>query len=136
MAITQVIMDTDTLSAVMRKNPVVMPKALAYISEYGQFTFSIITIYEILRSLKVKGAIKQAIVFDRFHKKNIILLLTDEIVVKAAEIYADLRKRGELISDADILIAASALVHELGVVTNNEQHFTRIKGLQVENWLI
>ena len=61
--------------------------------------------------------------------------LTDEIVVKAAEIYADLWKRGELISDADILIASSALVHGLGVVTNNEDHFSRIKDLRLQNWL-
>lgn len=135
MTVKQVIMDTDILSAVMRKNPLVLPKARSYINEYGQFTFSIITLYEILRGLKVKGASKQAIVFDRFYKKNIILPLTDEIVVKAAEIYVDLRMRGELIGDADIMIAASALVHGLGVVTNNEDHFRRIKGLLVENWL-
>ena len=135
MAITQVIVDTDILSAVMRKNPVVIPKARAYVSKYGQFTFSIITRYELLRGLKVKGATKQAIVFDRFCQKNIVLPLTDEIVVEAAEVYAELRERGELISDADILIGASALVHGFAVVTNNEHHFRRIKGLEVENWL-
>ncbi len=53
----------------------------------------------------------------------------------AAEIYADLSKRGELIADADILIAASALVRGLGIVTNNEEHFKRIQNLHVENWL-
>ncbi len=53
----------------------------------------------------------------------------------AADIYADLRRKGELIGDADMLIAASALVHGLGVVTNNEEHFERIAGLYMENWL-
>ncbi len=118
MAITRVIMDTDILSAVMRKNPAVIPKARAYMSEYGKFTFSIITRYEILRGLKAKMAIRQAKTFDLFCEKNIILPLTDEIVVKAAEIYADLRERGELIGDADILIAASALSHGMGVNVN------------------
>ena len=61
--------------------------------------------------------------------------LTDEIVVKAADIYAALYQRGALISDADILIAATAIVHGLEVVTNNEDHFRRIEELQVENWL-
>ena len=86
MAITQAIVDTDILSAVMRKNPVVIPKARAYIEEYGQFKFSIITRYEILRGLKAKGATKQVIALDRFCQKNLILPLTDEIVVRAAEI--------------------------------------------------
>lgn len=95
----------------------------------------LITRYEILRGLKAKGATKQAMVFDRFYARNAILPLIDEAVVKAAEIYADLSGRGVLIGDADILIAASALVYGLGVVTNNENHFKRIRGLHVENWL-
>jgi tRNA(fMet)-specific endonuclease VapC len=134
MPISQGIVDTDILSAVMRRNPVVIPKARAYIREYGRFTLSIITRYEILRGLKAKDAMTQVIAFDQFCLKNIILPLTDEIVVRAAEIYADLRKQGEL-SDADILIAASALVHGLAIITNNEGHFKRIMDLRLENWL-
>ena len=59
MAIMKVIVDTDILSAVMRKNPIVLPEARAYVSEYGQFKFSVMPRYEILRWLKAKGATKQ-----------------------------------------------------------------------------
>ena len=38
MPISQGIVDTDILSAVMRRNPVVIPKARAYISKYSRFT--------------------------------------------------------------------------------------------------
>jgi tRNA(fMet)-specific endonuclease VapC len=55
--------------------------------------------------------------------------------VQAAGIYAELYQRGALIGDADILIAASAMVHGMALVTNNEEHFRRINGLHVENWL-
>jgi len=135
MALAQVVLDTDILSAIMRRHTAVMPRARAYLAEHGQFMLSIITRFEILRGLKARGATRQATTFDRFCTRNIILPLTDAVVVKAAEIYADLYRRGALISDADILIAASALVHGLGVVTNNEEHFRRVVGLQVENWL-
>ena len=37
--------------------------------------------------------------------------------------------------DTDILIAATALSRGLAVVTNDEDHFRRISGLDVENWL-
>ncbi|MCL1470499.1 type II toxin-antitoxin system VapC family toxin [Argonema antarcticum] len=131
----QVILDTDTLSAIMRQNPVVILKATEYLAEQGQFTFSIITRYEILRGLKAKGATKQISLFNEFCAKNIVLPLTDEIVIKAADIYADLKKRGLPTGDADILIAASALVLEVAVVTNNQAHFQRIPHLQVLNWL-
>lgn len=39
------------------------------------------------------------------------------------------------IGDADILIAATALVQGLVLTTNNEAHFRRIPGLRVDNWL-
>jgi predicted nucleic acid-binding protein len=55
--------------------------------------------------------------------------------VRAAEVYASLKKSGSLIGDADILIGATALVHGLTVATDNEDHFQRIGDLRVENWL-
>jgi len=135
MALPQVLLDTDILSAILRQNQLVIPKARAYLAEHSRFTLSILTRYEILRGLKTKGANQQAIVFDRFCTRNTILSVTEEVAVKAADIYADLSRRGELIGDADILIAATALVNRLGVVTNNEDHFRRIRDLHIENWL-
>ena len=129
------LLDTDILSAVMRRNAVAIARAQAYLAEHGRFTFSIITRYEVLRGLKARGAATQLAAFDRLCAATRILLLTDETIVRAAEIYADLYRRGILIGDADILIAASALVHGLGIITNNEAHFGRIPGLYVENWL-
>ncbi len=135
MALPQVLLDTDILSAILRQNHLVIPKARAYLAEHSQFTLSILTRYEILRGLKTKGANQQAIVFDRFCTRNTILPVTEGVIVKAADIYADLSRRGELIGDADILIAATALVNGLGVVTNKEDHFKRIRDLHIENWL-
>ena len=135
MALPKVILDTDILSAIMRRQSAVIPTARAYLREHHQFHFSIITQYEILRGLKAKDATRQAATFENFCSRNIILPLSEDTISKAAEIYADLYKRGELIGDADILIAASAMVHGLGVVTNNERHFQRIADLHVENWI-
>lgn len=135
MALPKVILDTDILSAIMRRQSAVIPTARNYLREHHQFHFSNITQYEILRGLKAKNATRQTATFENFCSRNIILPLSEETISKAAEIYADLYKRGELIGDADILIAASAMVHGLGIVTNNERHFQRIADLHVENWL-
>ena len=129
------LLDTDTLSAIMKGSPVAIPRARSYLVEHGVFTLSIITRYEILRGLKAKNATAQIEAFDRLCESSVILLLTDEVIVRAAEIYAGLKVRGEPIGDADILIGASALVHGLVLVTNNEDHFKRIPGLQIGNWL-
>ncbi len=133
---SKALLDTDILSALMRGNPVVGSRARAYLVEHGALAFSIITRYEILRGLKAKNAALQLQAFDRFCESCLILPLTDEIVGHAAEIYAALKQRGEPVGDADILIAATALGHGLVVATNNEDHFRRISGLGVENWLM
>jgi tRNA(fMet)-specific endonuclease VapC len=119
----------------MRKNPSAIERARSYLGVYRQFTFSVITRYEVLRGLLAKGATKQQSTFDQLCAASRVLPLNDSIIVQAATIYADLHRRGELISDADILIAATAITHGLAVVTNNEAHFRRIRDLQVLNWL-
>ena len=86
-------------------------------------------------SAEAKNAVVRLAEFERLCNASRIIPLTDQIVVRAADIYAELKSRGALISDADILIAASALVSNLIVVTNNEEHFRRITGLQLENWI-
>ena len=73
--------------------------------------------------------------FEHFCANNTVLPITEQVIDQAAEIWAELRKRGELILDADILIAATALVNGCGLVTNNERHFRRVTGLTVENWM-
>lgn len=135
MEILPALLDTDILSAIMRQDPTVISKAQPYLTEYEQFKFSIITRYEILRGLKAKKAAIQIVAFERFCAANMILPLTDEIIVKASEIYAFLRQSGQLIGDADILIASTALINKLSVVTNNLNHFGRISELQIQNWL-
>jgi len=129
------LLDTDILSAIMRKNPLATERARFYLETQRQFAFSVITRYEVLRGLLSKGAIKQLASFDQLCATSQVFPLTDSIIVLGASIYADLYQRGELISDADILIAATAISNGLAVVTNNEDHFCRIKDLKIENWL-
>lgn len=63
-----------------------------------------------------------------------VLALSDDVVNVAAEVYANLYREGQLVSDADILIAATAMVHGLDLVTENPGHFQRIRGLRVSSW--
>lgn len=111
-----------------------MAEAGKYLKFYKGFTFSIITNFEILRGLNVKNAKRQITKFELIWSQSREINLTDEIVKRAADIYADLYRKGQLVGDADILIAATALEYNLAVVTNNENHFSRISGLQVLNW--
>lgn len=129
------LLDTDVLSAVMRRQPTVIAFAQEYLKLHGHFTFSLITRYEILRGLHAKRATTQLTTFENLCNFSDIIPLTDGIVVCAAKIHADLRSRGLMIGDADILIAATALENDWTVTTNNVRHFSRIVGIQINNWL-
>lgn len=130
------LLDTDILSALMRQIPQASGRAKIYLGDHAQLTISLVTRFEILRGLKAKRATSQLAAFEAFCAKNEVLPITDEIVVVAADIYADLHSRGQLIPDADILIAATARHHGLILATNNHRDFGRITGLQLDNWMI
>ncbi len=135
MKLPEVLLDTDILSALMRKHPVALVNARQYLTVHRKLTFSIITRYEILRGLKAKRATTQATVFEHLCQISHVLPIDDLTIVRASDIYSDLHQRGVLISDADILIAASAMVRDIEVITNNEAHFSRIPQLRIRNWL-
>ena len=63
-----------------------------------------------------------------------LLPVTRSIMETFANLEAPLEKGGTRLDDMDLLIAATALVHNLTLVTNNERHFQRIEGLAIENW--
>lgn len=135
MTLPRSLLDSDIVSYLMRGHPQATARANAYRAEHETFTISAITRYEVLKGLRARGASTKLDFFEQFCQSNNVLPLTEDIIVRATDIYADLYRRGTLISDPDILIAATALVHGLVVITNNTRHFNRITGLQIDNWL-
>ena len=91
---------------------------------------SIAEIYEGIVDAKDKEQIEKSL--DDFLEGVIILNLNEDICRKFGKIRNDMRKRGEMIGDFDILIASTAIVHGLKLITGNKAHFTRIK--EVEIW--
>jgi tRNA(fMet)-specific endonuclease VapC len=57
--------------------------------------------------------------------------LDENVLWKAAEIFQDLRKRGEPTGENDLWIAATALVVGEPLVTANAKDFDKISGLKV-----
>lgn len=51
------------------------------------------------------------------------------------EIRARLQKQGKVIGNNDLWIAAHTLALDLILVTNNVKEFSRIKNLNIENWV-
>jgi tRNA(fMet)-specific endonuclease VapC len=60
-----------------------------------------------------------------------VIALDDALVTRFAELRARLRQQGELIPDLDLIVGATALVHELTVLTLNVRHLGRIPGIHI-----
>jgi tRNA(fMet)-specific endonuclease VapC len=69
--------------------------------------------------------------FRQFLAPFKLLNLNETIMEKFAEVRAHLRRRGEIISDFDMLLGATALHYDLMVLTYNKKHFQRIPDIKI-----
>lgn len=63
-----------------------------------------------------------------------VLAFNTEEAEQAAQIRAMLKSQGQPIGAYDVLIAATALQHQLLMVTANQREFDRVPSLRTENW--
>ena len=94
-----------------------------------------LTVYEFFKGIFISGKLGEEKFLQELVETCFILEPSYEAAKIGGEIYAGLRKAGKLINDADILIASIVRTHDAVLVTNNEDHFSRIEGLKIENWL-
>ena len=94
----------------------------------SQAAISVITIYELFR-----GVTNQKHIVQRQQLVNLckILEISTMIAKQAAEIYTALKKKGELIPNQDILIAATSIYWKYPLLTSNKKHFKKIPKIQL-----
>jgi tRNA(fMet)-specific endonuclease VapC len=128
-------MDTNIITAIMKSNEKVKRRAQETILLGDDIFINGVSYYEIKRGLLAKDARKQLQFFDQLCKEYGLVLLDNQAIFdRAAEIYAELQRKGELIGDADILIAAITDTRNFTLVSDDGD-FDKIQGLRVENWL-
>jgi tRNA(fMet)-specific endonuclease VapC len=130
------LLDTNIVTAHLKRPPGVRQRIRE--AELGghPVRLNAVSYDETERGLMAIGAHRQLAAFERLWRVLGIVMIDQAVLDKAAELYAELRTHGQLIEDADLLLAAIALVHDMTLVTNNTAHFARITGLQVEDWLM
>ena len=127
--------DSDVVSEFVRgRNAVVRRKARDYLNRYQQATISLLTKYEVRRGWLAQRANRLLTLLQAFCQQSSILPLSESIIDRASDLWADLRRAGQPIGDNDPVIAATALHYGLAVATRNFAHFSRIPGLAVEDW--
>ena len=93
-----------------------------------------------LAELKFGVAKSQAKQENNIALENFLTGIQIMPIYPALDIYASekarLQKSGKVIDDFDLLIGATAVSFDLIMVTNNTNHFNRIKELKLEDWTI
>ncbi len=128
-------LDTDTCAFILRKSSSVLLERIQSVPLQQQ-SMSVITLAELLYGVQVSSKKKMNREgVDALVRHVNVLDWTNEAAEHYAEIRADLRKKGQIIGSHDMLIAAHARSLNAIIVTNNVKDFSRVKRLQLENWM-
>jgi tRNA(fMet)-specific endonuclease VapC len=127
------LLDTNIVSYFLQGDRIVARNLLRH--SVDKLGVSIITQAEVAVSLasKKKGSKSYKDIVE-FLDLLYIVGFNDDMSFKFGEIKFDLIKKGQMIDDADIMIASTAIIKNMILVTNNEKHFGRIDSLSIENW--
>lgn len=130
------LLDTDILSYIMKKKPIVLENYQNHMKNNDSICISRISVFEILGGLKAKNAERQIESFKELISKHDILDTTKLSATISSDIYAELSKKGKHSGNYDILIAGIAIANNLTLVTNNERDYENISGLDFINWTL
>ncbi len=124
------LIDSDVVADYLKGIPLAVQQVSAIArSDIG---ISIITYGEIYDGIDGSYDPKEAeAVFRTFLRLADVLPLNRSIMRQFASVRRHLRSRGQLIQDMDMLIAATALHHNLILMTRNLSHFERIPSIML-----
>ena len=130
------LLDTNILSEIIRKRPNQYVISQLRSNASNELFTSCICIMELSFGSRFRedfiefwGKLEKRII-----SKVNVLPISEKEAIMAGDILAEMKKTGKIIGIEDVLIAASALANQCRMVTANVRHFSRIKGLIVENW--
>jgi tRNA(fMet)-specific endonuclease VapC len=129
-------LDTDAVSYLIRGKAPALDAHVARVPP-KRLCISAVTRGELLYGLKLKdGAHRLARLVDEFLLRVQCLPWDEAAATHFACVAAELHKTGTPIGSMDAMIAGHAMAIGAVLITNNARHFSRVAGLNVENWLV
>ena len=128
-------LDTSFLIDVIRKSTTVK-ELLNEIDDQGPHVTNTIVVHEFLvGAYGAKNPEKELKIRNDLLSRIILLNFDLNAANKSAQVEAELRKTGELIGGADVLIVGTMLSRGIKtIVTKNIKHFGEISDIQVQTW--
>lgn len=123
------LIDSDWLIDAVGQRPV----ATALLARLGSdpLAISVVSHCELLEGAVARHSTVQVVETRMFLSGFATLPITDAVVDHFAFARSLLRSQGRLIPDFDLVIAATALAHDLALMTRNRRHFERVEGLRL-----
>jgi len=128
-------LDTNIISYVLNGNSTLAGKLESVTKSGDNVVIPLMVYYEAKRGLLANNATAKMQVFDKLCLRISVYDLTVYDMNTAATIYADRKRKGRMIDDSDLLIAAQCVTQGYTLVTHNTKHFEDIDGLQVVDWV-
>ena len=122
------ILDSDVIINFLRKDNEITRKILA-LQNIEELSTTSINTFEVLRGLSKFNKIKEG---REFLANLKILSFNFKASEKAAEIFEELRIKGEAIDALDLMIASIAIVNNETLMAKNTKHFERMCELKIE----
>jgi tRNA(fMet)-specific endonuclease VapC len=127
-----ILLDTDICVELLRGNPQVVRRLQ---QSAGEVAISFMTVGELFYGVERSDQPQQNRgALERFLLSVVCLNAGRDVMEKFGTLKASLARRGEILPDADLLVAATALTRCDLLVTGNTGHFARIAGLKVADW--
>lgn len=127
------VLDTNILTALMRYEPTTVGRATKAAATASEFLICPVVFYEVLRGLQYRDAKKQLQLFLSYTNSMVWDEFNQDDWKQAAQLWAELRRNGQQVNDADLLISVYAIQRQAIVVTDNEKDFDPL-GVAIENW--
>jgi predicted nucleic acid-binding protein len=116
------LVDTNVIAELSRQRP--NQGVLTWAGQVTTVNLSAVSLEEIRFGLAWKANARIQAWFERFLVEQCrILPVTDEVARRSGDLRGRLRARGSVRTQADMLIAATAVAHRLVLVTRNEDDF-------------
>lgn len=127
------LLDSNVCIACLRRKPWAL-KALASVSQTS-VAVSPLTVGELVIGAHLsEDSNRELSKVEQFLRPIQVLPFGREEAYQWATLDAQLRRLGNRIETEDAMIAATALAHEMILITGNTKHFNRVKGLKVVDW--
>jgi len=133
--VARYLLDTNICIAIMRNHPVAVQRMVVVAP--GDCAISTVIFYELYTGVEKCARPAQ-------ERSKVELLLTTiwempfapDAARESARVRALLESQGQAIGPYDVLLAGQALAGSLVLVTANTREFSRVPGLNLENWML